>query len=59
MMELLIFMATLVYRYDFKLVNDKVEELDVDEGFLRKVRLPKSCFRFPADFSSTNSLVDV
>lgn len=37
MMELLLFMSTLIYRYDFKLVDDTVEELEVVEGFLRKV----------------------
>lgn len=31
-------MSTLIYRYDFKLVDDSVEELEVVEGFLRKVR---------------------
>lgn len=36
MMELLIFLATFFYRYDFKLVDDKAEELEVAEGFLRK-----------------------
>jgi hypothetical protein len=39
MMELLIFIATLVYRYDYKLVNPEPKELEVAEGFLRKVRL--------------------
>lgn len=39
MMELLIFMSTLIYRYDFKLVDTSREELDVVEGFLRKVSL--------------------
>jgi hypothetical protein len=39
MMELLLFFSTLIYRYDFKLVDDSVDELEVVEGFLRKVRL--------------------
>jgi benzoate 4-monooxygenase len=36
-MELLLFMSTLVYRYDFKLANPEQKQLDVVEGFLRKV----------------------
>lgn len=36
MMELQIFLATLVYRYDFKLVDPEPKELQVAEGFLRK-----------------------
>jgi benzoate 4-monooxygenase len=36
MMELLIFISTLIYRYDFKLANQDKQELDVAEGFLRK-----------------------
>ncbi|KAK4054435.1 hypothetical protein OIV83_000929 [Microbotryomycetes sp. JL201] len=35
MMELLLFISTLVYRYDFKLVDPNME-LEVVEGFLRK-----------------------
>lgn len=35
-MELVIFISTLVYRYDFKLVDDVPTELKVAEGFLRK-----------------------
>lgn len=37
MMELLLFMSTLVYRYDFKLANPEQKQLDIVEGFLRKV----------------------
>lgn len=40
-----IFISTLVYRYDFKLVDDVPTELKVAEGFLRKVR---SSLRLPA-----------
>lgn len=36
MMELLIFISTLLYRYDFKLVDPEPLELEVSEGFLRK-----------------------
>lgn len=40
MMELLIFMSTLFYRYDFKLTPEFAnrDELEITEGFLRKVR---------------------
>ncbi|GAA5959277.1 hypothetical protein JCM3765_005130 [Sporobolomyces pararoseus] len=40
MIELFCFMATLIYRYDFKLVDPNQKELDVVEGFLRK---PTGC----------------
>lgn len=30
-------MSTLVYRYDFKLANPEQKQLDIVEGFLRKV----------------------
>ncbi|KDE09272.1 hypothetical protein MVLG_00590 [Microbotryum lychnidis-dioicae p1A1 Lamole] len=36
MMELLIFVATFVYRYDFKLAEGENQQLEVAEGFLRK-----------------------
>ncbi|KAM0753089.1 cytochrome P450 [Meredithblackwellia eburnea MCA 4105] len=36
MMELFCFISTIIYRYDFKLVDEVREELDVAEGFLRK-----------------------
>lgn len=39
MMELLIFISTLLYRYDFKLVDPEPLELEVSEGFLRKACL--------------------
>lgn len=35
-MELLVFMSTLFYRYDFRLADEKQERLDTSEGFLRK-----------------------
>lgn len=39
MMELLIFISTLVFRYDLQLAPEyaKKDELDIAEGFLRKV----------------------
>jgi len=40
MIELFCFMATLIYRYDFKLVDPNQKELEVVEGFLRK---PTEC----------------
>lgn len=40
MMELLIFLATFFYRYDFKLEDAVRTELIVEEGFLRK---PTGC----------------
>jgi len=36
--ELQIFIATLLYRYDFQLTESSKGELPVDEGFLRKPR---------------------
>jgi benzoate 4-monooxygenase len=36
MMELLKFMATLFYRYDFDLADAKQTKLETSEGFLRK-----------------------
>lgn len=36
-----IFISTFIYRYDFKLVDSDRDELEVAEGFLRKV----SCTR--------------
>ncbi|KAL8281106.1 hypothetical protein RQP46_006464 [Phenoliferia psychrophenolica] len=35
-MELVIFISTFIYRYDFKLVDADRDELEVAEGFLRK-----------------------
>ncbi|KAK4702902.1 benzoate 4-monooxygenase, partial [Phenoliferia sp. Uapishka_3] len=35
-MELVIFISTFIYRYDFKLVDAERNELEVAEGFLRK-----------------------
>lgn len=40
MIELFCFMATLIYRYDFRLVDPDQKELEVVEGFLRK---PTGC----------------
>lgn len=39
-MELLIFISTLVLRYEYKLEDELSNELQVDEGFLRK---PRGC----------------
>ncbi|SCV72156.1 BQ2448_4850 [Microbotryum intermedium] len=36
MMELLIFVATFIYRYDFKLAEGDNQKMEVAEGFLRK-----------------------
>lgn len=35
-MELLVFMSTLFYRYDFELADKNQKRLDTSEGFLRK-----------------------
>ncbi|KAK9894827.1 isobutene-forming enzyme and benzoate 4-hydroxylase [Cystobasidium minutum MCA 4210] len=35
-MELLVFMSTLFYRYDFKLADENQTKLETSEGFLRK-----------------------
>jgi benzoate 4-monooxygenase len=37
MAELLVFISTIIYRYDIKLKDEIREELEVTEGFLRKV----------------------